>query len=380
MSTPFSLLLPVYRGDAPEHLAIAFRSTVHEQLHKPDEVVVVQDGAVGPELASTLERLESTSPVPVRRLRLSHNVGLAQALQCGIAACAHDVIARMDADDISLPHRFLQQLPVIEDSADLVGAAIVEFEGDGRGVEGVLRVPPLGADEIARTARWRNPLNHPTVVYRRSAILSAGGYRELPLMEDYWLFTRMIANGATVVNLPDALVRYRVDAGAYERKGGLRQLRSELGLQRRLRREGFTSVGEAARNMTVRGGYRLVPSAVRRHAYRRTFTTPHEVAPTVNVPVVEPWHRHPSAGGPAATASTTPAAPTRPAAPTTPTASTTPAASTSPTQSTTPMASTTPTTPGAPPARATPAVRGARAAETTHNPAPHLRAVEEGDA
>ena len=307
MSTPFSLLLPVYRGDVPAHLETAFRSTVHEQLRRPDEVVVVQDGHVGPELASALERLESTSPVPVRRLRLSHNVGLAQALQCGLAACSYDVVARMDADDISLPHRFLRQLPVIEGGADLVGAAILEFEGDGRADAGVLRVPPTGTDEIARTARWRNPFNHPTVVYRRTAVLSAGGYRELPLMEDYWVFTRMIANGAVVVNLPDPLVRYRVDAGAYERKGGVRQLRSELRLQRRLRSEGFTTIAEAARNVTVRGGYRLVPAAVRRRAYRRTFTVATPVETTLELPVAPPWHRHPSTGtgrpaGPTATA------------------------------------------------------------------------------
>ena len=297
VSTPFSLLLPVYRGDDPRHLETAFRSTVHEQLRRPDEVVVVQDGQVGPDLASTLERLESTSPVPVRRLRLSHNVGLAQALQCGLAACSHDVVARMDADDISMPHRFLLQLPVIEAGADLVGAAILEFEGDGRLGDGVLRVPPVEADEIARTARWRNPFNHPTVVYRRTAVLSAGGYRELRYMEDYWVFTRMIANGATVVNLPDPLVRYRVDAGAYERKGGVRQLRSELRLQRRLRTEGFTTVGQGLRNSVVRGGYRLVPTAVRRAAYRRTFTitpTPSELH--LDLPVTQPWHRHPSAG------------------------------------------------------------------------------------
>ena len=58
-------------------------------------------------------------------------------------------------------------------------------------------------------------------------------------MEDYWVFTRMIANGASVVNLPDPLVRYRVDDGAYERKGGVRQLRSELRLQQRLRERGL---------------------------------------------------------------------------------------------------------------------------------------------
>ena len=293
VSTPFSLLLPVYRGDDPSHLERAFRSTVHDQLRPPAEVVVVQDGQITRGLASALERLESGSPVPVRRLRLMHNVGLAQALQCGLSACRHEVIARMDADDVSLPHRFAVQLPVIEAGVDLVGSALVEFSDTGEQTDGgTLRVPPLLPGEIAEAARLRSPFNHPTVVYRRSAVLEAGGYRELPLLEDYWLFTRMISAGASVANIADPLVQYRVDAGAYHRRGGMRLLRSELALQRRLRAEGFTSPGQMARNLLVRGGYRVTPVAVRRALYRRTFTTSTEDPPSLHsLPVTH--HRSP---------------------------------------------------------------------------------------
>lgn len=272
VTTPFSLLLPVYRGDRADHLARAFESTVHEQVRRPAEVVVVQDGHVGPELASALERLESASPVPVRRLRLKHNVGLAQALQCGLSACSHEVVARMDADDISLPHRFAVQLPLVEQGADLVGAGMREF-GESTPLGGLLRVPPTDPAEIAAEARLRSPFNHPTVVYRRSAVLQAGGYRELPLLEDYWLFTRMIEAGSVVANVPEPLVLYRVDAGSYQRRGGLRLLRSELALQRRLRAEGFTTRREMARNVAVRGGYRVIPVGVRKSLYRNRFTT-----------------------------------------------------------------------------------------------------------
>jgi glycosyltransferase involved in cell wall biosynthesis len=293
VSTPFSLLLPVYRGDRADHLTRAFQSTVQEQLLRPSEVVVVQDGQIGPELASALERAESASPVPVRRLRLKHNVGLAQALQCGLSACSHEVVARMDADDISLPHRFAVQLPVIEAGVDLVGAGLREF-GEAQGTDSVLRVPPVDPADIAAQARLRSPFNHPTVVYRRSAVLQAGGYRELPLLEDYWLFTRMIGSGARVANLPEPLVLYRVDAGSYERRGGLRLLRSELALQRRLRDEGFTTTGEMARNVAVRGGYRVVPVALRRTLYRSRFTTvqpPDQVAFPETLAVEQPDRR-----------------------------------------------------------------------------------------
>ncbi len=87
-------------------------------------------------------------------------------------------------------------------------------------------------------------------------------------MEDYWLFARVIAGGAATANVPEPLVLYRVGAGSYSRRGGTRLLRSELELQRRLRSIGITTPAQGLRNSVVRGGYRLVPEAVRRRAYR----------------------------------------------------------------------------------------------------------------
>ena len=62
---------------------------------------------------------------------------------------------------------------------------------------------------------------------------------------------------------------YRVGDGAYARRGGVAQWRSELQLQRALRRIGFTSRTQYVRNVAVRGTYRFVPEPIRRRAYRR---------------------------------------------------------------------------------------------------------------
>lgn len=268
---PFSLLLPVYAGDRAAFLRRAFTSAVHEQTRRPAEVVVVRDGPVPDDVAACLDELVAGSPVPVTVVPLERNRGLALALEAGLAACRHDVVARMDADDVSEPQRFAVQLPVVESGVDLVGSALTEFVADEREVRAV-RTPPLTHEAIAARARFHSPFNHPTVVYRRSAVTRAGGYRELPLLEDYWLFTRMIASGARTANVPQPLVRYRVGAGSYARRGGARLLRSEIVLQRHLRAEGFTTAPQFLRNLIVRGGYRAVPVALRRLAYRAVFT------------------------------------------------------------------------------------------------------------
>lgn len=267
-ATPFSLVLPVYAGDKAAYLRRAFVSSVDEQELPPDEVVIVVDGPIPDDVREVLVELRRATPVSTKVVELPENLGLTVALTRGLEACRHDVIARMDADDVSLPQRFVRQVEALRSGLDLVGTAMYEFDDDDGLIIGK-RVPPTSAEQIQRYARFHDPFNHPTVMYRREAVLAAGGYRPMGLMEDYWLFARMLQSGARVANLEQPLVMYRVGDGAYDRRGGWRQLKAELSLQAAFRRSGFTTGAEYVRNVAVRGGYRLVPVGIRRAAYRR---------------------------------------------------------------------------------------------------------------
>jgi hypothetical protein len=92
-------------------------------------------------------------------------------------------------------------------------------------------------------------------------------------MEDYLLWAKLLVAGARVANVAEPLVKYRVGAGAYARRGGWGQLKAELAVQRRFRQLGFTTRGQYVRNVVLRGGYRLVPERIRRTAYRRVVAT-----------------------------------------------------------------------------------------------------------
>ena len=272
MPEQFSVLLPIWAGDRPDFLTAAFESTVDGQTRPPDQVVVVQDGPVGEQLAKRVAELAGASRVPVDVLVLERNVGLGPALDAGLAACRYPVVARMDADDVSVAHRFAVQLPVIESGVDIVGSGLAEFTDDPDQVVGT-RTPPIEPAAIRERARFAVPFNHPTVVYRRDLVLAVGGYTDFARMEDYLLWAKLILAGARVANVAEPLVRYRVGAGAYARRGGLEQLRTELDVQRRFRRLGFTTRIQYLRNVVVRGGYRLVPEGLRRAAYRRLIAT-----------------------------------------------------------------------------------------------------------
>lgn len=264
----FSLLLPVYGGDDPEFLRLAFESSVDRQTLKPTEAVIVQDGPVPDALAAELARIERDSPIPVVMLRLPENRGLTGALNSGLKACSCEVAARMDADDVSVPERFEKQWALMSQGYDLVGTGMVEFERDPE-VLGEVRVPPVGAARIRDHARAHNPFNHPTMMYRIEALDRVGGYEPFGKMEDYWLGVRLIDSGAKVENIAEPLVRYRVGAGAFNRRGGWAEARTEWRLQRELLRMGFITPPQYVRNVVLKGAYRLMPAGLKRLVFRK---------------------------------------------------------------------------------------------------------------
>jgi glycosyltransferase involved in cell wall biosynthesis len=264
-----SVVLPVYAGADPDHLRRALES-VFAQTHPADEVLVVEDGPLLPSHEQVLDELGHAQP-SLRRVRLERNGGVAVATQAGVEAAGFPWIARMDADDIALPERFERQVAVVRrGDVDVVGTAMVEF-GDDEQVDVGLRAMPSDHDAIVRRMRRNNPLNHPTVLFRRALALEVGGYRRLDHLEDYDLFARMWAAGARLENLPEPLLRYRADDAMFARRRQAGIHRAELRLQRNLHRYGLVSGPRMVVNVVARTGFRLLPEPLMRRAYRRLF-------------------------------------------------------------------------------------------------------------
>lgn len=282
-SNCFSLLMSVYSGDSLTNLRRAVGSNTVEQTLPPTQVVIVRDGPVPTDIQLYLDSLPKTvqsafvqrrpgiSVPEIRVIPLQQNRGLAHALNVGLAHCTCELVARADSDDISLPSRFAALIPLFKSglgkTPDVVGSAIQEFEGTESKL-GQIRVLPEGGPELLRYARMRSPLHHPSVMFRKSVVLAAGGYPEnIGRFEDYLLWERLILNGAILYNVPTPLVLYRVDSGAYRRRGGWTMFREELRLQQQFRRDGFITGPQFLRNVGVRAIYRLVPTKIRRTAY-----------------------------------------------------------------------------------------------------------------
>lgn len=265
----FSLLMPVYAGDDPGFLRLAFESSVDRQTLPPAEAVIAQDGPVPAELAAELARIERDSPIPVKIVRLPENRGIARALAAGLEQCAYPVVARMDADDVSLPDRFARQWEVFQrEGCDALGTGLVEFEEDPA-IPGATRVPPVGPERIREHARTHSPFNHPTLMFRTEAVERAGGYQPFGRMEDYWLAVRLLDTGAHFENIAEPLLAYRVGTGAFARRGGLDEALAELRIQNKLLSMKFVTPFEYARNVLMKCSYRLLPAGIKQVLYRR---------------------------------------------------------------------------------------------------------------
>jgi glycosyltransferase involved in cell wall biosynthesis len=265
--------MPVHSGADAGHFARALESVVHQTL-LPDEVLVVEDGPLGPAQMDVLEAFDHAHPGMLRRITFPVNRGSGAALAAGMVEARCEVVARLDSDDIALPHRFEAQMRHLEqDGCDVVGASMLEFEGEESNVVGLRRLPGTH-EEIVRYARTRSPLNHPTVMLRRDAVLDAGNYIEIGLVEDYDLWARMLARGSRMSNIDEPLVLFRCSPAMFARRGGLRHVRAEWELQRRL--QGYGLIGPFRRwaNLVVRIGFRLLPTRLLPGAYGRIFRQP----------------------------------------------------------------------------------------------------------
>jgi hypothetical protein len=175
----------------------------------------------------------------------------------------------MDADDIAVRDRFERQMGYLmkHPELDLLGGWICEFETDWVHECRRERRVPTRHEEILHYARYRNPVNHMTVIFRKEAVREAGGYLPMEGFEDYYLWMRMLAGGKRLGNLPRILVRARAGRGMIRRRRGWRYVREEWRMGRAACRIGFWSRGDLLRNIVLRGLPRLLPEVLVERLY-----------------------------------------------------------------------------------------------------------------
>lgn len=216
----FSVLMSVYKGENPNYLKQALDSIIEQSL-QPDEIILIEDGPLTKELYQVITTYKKYYPI-IKTYQFKENVMLGRALAKGVQLCSNNIIARMDTDDIALPNRFEleYQYLVAHPEISVIGGGIQEFN-DNNTLCARKYMPSIEKD-IKIYIKYRNPLNHMTVMFRKEDVLHSGNYRHFPLLEDYDLWNRMLAKGYKFYNLSDVLVRARTNQNRYNKRGGLK--------------------------------------------------------------------------------------------------------------------------------------------------------------
>lgn len=246
----FTVCMSVYMNSKSDEFLTAFDSVVCQSA-PPDEIILIIDGPIRPELESAIQQISSQESL--RIIRLQENKGLGTALKIGVENASNDWIARMDSDDVSLPERFSLQLKYIQQhpEVDILGGQITEFVDKPENIIGKREVP-LDNDAIYSYMKKRCAMNHPTVIFRKEAVIKAGNYQDWFLNEDYYLWIRMVTNKCIFANLDNVLVNIRVNKELYARRGGWKYFKSEAGLQNLMRDLGMISWFRKVFNISAR--------------------------------------------------------------------------------------------------------------------------------
>jgi glycosyltransferase involved in cell wall biosynthesis len=221
--TDLAVIMSVYQNDRLSFLKESVQSILG-QTFSGFHFFIIFDGPVAADIEEYFTSLTDTR---IRLGRLEKNCGLANALnnllETVLRNPEYKLIARMDADDISMPARFEVQHKFLSDNPEIsvVGSWYMEIDEDGKHLYN--RMLPAGHEALKKRYYFRSPFAHPTVMYRRILIEKAGFYPTgYPLMEDNALWGNALKAGLKFANIPEYLLKFRIDRNFFKRRSGVK--------------------------------------------------------------------------------------------------------------------------------------------------------------
>lgn len=274
MNTKYSVLMPLWSGEKLCFLEQSIKSMLNQTLI-PHEFVFVFDHPISNEMDLLIRTLISNyaSIYYIKAYHLCGN-GLGALLKVGVELCTCPFIARMDSDDISTPERCEKELQILNSSSTIavVGSFLTEFELTPNMPKFVRRVPEQG-NEVLNFTKFRNPINHPTVMFRKSMILEVGNYNvSFSHCEDYELWYRIIKNGYSLYNIQESLLFFRIGNDFLERRSGNGNVKSYIGLKKIMKADSFINFYQYISSILIQYFFAHSPKKIKAFIYQQLRT------------------------------------------------------------------------------------------------------------
>lgn len=268
----FTVLVPVYAKEKAENFKLALYSILNQTL-LPNEILIIEDGVLGKDLELIVEKVEKQYSDIVRVIRLERNIGIGKVRALGVEECKYEWLAFMDSDDISLPDRFEKQITYIKQhpDIDMLGGQVTEFDTTPDNIISK-RIMPLEHNEIYEFAKFRNPMNNVSIMFKKSLALKIGNYKIDYGFEDYEFIVRYLFNGYKVENIPDILVNVRSGQWMMNRRQGLEYFfKYEYVCMKAFWNMGFINYWEFLRNVLLKFPLRVMPNWMRNLIYKKVL-------------------------------------------------------------------------------------------------------------
>lgn len=272
-NSKYTVLMSVYYKEKPEYLSLSIESMLNQTV-KPDEFIIVKDGPLTTELDEVINNFVTAYPKTFNIIVNETNLGLGPALAKGIENSKNELIARMDSDDYVVSTRCERQLEKFREDPKLgmVGSYEAEFVDDIDNIDNVISIHrvPSENDEIERFMHRRCSVLHPTVMYKKSAVLKSGNYQSVLLYEDYDLFARMVLEyHIKSYNIPEPLYYIRTSEDFFKRRGGIKYAKTVLKFKWGQYRKGYMSLMDFCISGLGQAFVCVLPNSLRKIFYMK---------------------------------------------------------------------------------------------------------------
>jgi len=267
-----AVIMSVHAAVDAKHLDQSLAS-MRVQTHGRQRIFIYLDGPLHAEHEAVLEKRLLLGPARDVIVRGESLAGLPTGLNRLIDLALKDrsvaYLARMDADDLSMPERLQRQVDFLNENSHIgvAGTWVVEFEMPG--IASFKKQLPIDPESVARFMIYRSPLAHPSVMFRREVLERGHRYdTRLVIMQDFDLWARLLAAGEKIGNVPEYLLWFRMAPGFFSRRSGWHRAWGEVRM-----RWAYASREHLLRPVHLLGfasllTIRMLPSPLKRLAYQ----------------------------------------------------------------------------------------------------------------